>query len=321
MVNLNQTVKGGLAKMRKLKPEGLQQLRRLGGWDETVMITQFSDPQLEKTYEVFLVEDRNLQLILKRGTVEEIRVYQKLNYLEQIDSANHSLAVPRLLKNLVDESGVHWLVLSYFRGEDLRSASDETFTLVGVELAKLVNAGYLRNANLPQDKNIQMHQRLLNKIVPNSVLMQGLQIYLSNYYSSPKVFTNDDLLPINILWQPGAVSFIDWEYGRTGTYVADLGRLLAFTEFGMRSAIYSVSKNDGQQVVDSFYEGLSDAIRSQRSYCAFRRDLAFEIFYQHLLALCHLPQIEKVYLDTAESQRIFQQAEAKAKKIIICSQL
>lgn len=262
--------------MRELNRERLQQLRCMGGWDETVRITQFSDAQLEKIYEVFLVEDRDLRLILKRGTVGEIRVYQELKRLEQINPDKQSLTVPHLVKTLVDEAGAQWLVLSYFEGKDLRSAPCEIFALVGSELAKLVNAGYLGSTSLPPDNNTQTHQRLLEKLVPKSAVMQVLQIYLSNYYQLPKAFTNDDLLPINVLWHPGVVSFIDWEYGRTGTYVADLGRLLAFTEFGMTPAKYAISKSDGQQIVSSFYDGLSDTIRSQRSYSAFSRDLALE---------------------------------------------
>lgn len=277
-------------------------IRKLGGFSNEARIQQFSDNILDKTYQVFLIDEAGHRQIFKRAEANEIAAYQQLQKMTHFTDQQH-LAVPVLQRVVADATDEKWLLLSFFEGEDMRSASGRIFEVFGEALATIVNAGVAMN-DLPADPISSVFERLEQKLLPHSIAARGLAAYKKRRCQMPLTFTNDDLLPINVLWRKDEVCLIDWGYGRRGTYVADLARFLAFTGFSKEVTDgYPISEIDGRRAIAAFYQGLSSTIKSQRRSGEFWMDLKAEWLFQYLLALWHLPQIIDDELQTPLEQQ------------------
>ena len=281
----------------------LQMIRRLGGFSEQAEIKQFSDVTLNKKYDVYLIDEAGQRQIFKRAEADEINAYQQLQKMARFTD-HKKLAVPNLL-GTIESAGEAWILLSWFEGEDMRSASGKTFEVFGTALAQIVNVG-VTLGELPMDPIESVLARLEKKLVPDSIAEQGLTIYKKRRRQMPLTFTNDDLLPINVLWRQDEVCLIDWGYGRTGSYTSDLGRFLVFS-FPEAAGGYLLTPADGNRAAEAFYRELSPDLKTRCDSERFRQDLQAEILFQCLLSLWHLPQISFDRLKTPMEHHCYQQ--------------
>lgn len=273
-------------------------------------IQQFTDLRLGKIYDSYLLSCGKKKFILKRAEKREVTAYQKLQ------ETNHEFATPKV-KKVLTKGEEDWLLLSYFEGEDLQVLSPGDAEKIALALADLTNYFY---SKLPTPQASEKSSlEILEKLPSEGLLFKAYQKYCQRYFKIPQTFSNDDLLPINVLANEKEICLIDWGYGRQGSYVNDLARFCAFYRedraFFEKGQNYLDQNHSVKVVKDTYYQSLFAEIKNKINPISYERDLTLALLHQYLLCLKHLEMICPNNLTTA-NEWFYEKALEQAKIII-----
>jgi len=182
-------------------------------------IHQFHLPNYDRDYDVFLLESNNQRLIVKKTyDCDEIDVYKlfesvpnefvpKLHFVEEMDKS-------------------YWIGLSYIENikEDYTKENVEEVVKALAEFHNLymdVNINTLGSWKKRSDLDKLHGQELTDDEIR---LIKDSQEILNQ---SSKTLIHNDMIPLNIIMSDQGVKFVDWELGKCGPYILDLGRLLS----------------------------------------------------------------------------------------------
>lgn len=190
--------------------------------NDSFIIEQFYSENYDRYYDVFKLSSNNSSIILKKTIDEdEINLYKVLS--KKIDRV-----IPRIYF-IEKENDYYWIAIEYIKESKKYLDFNDANTL-------LENLAYIHTTfsnNTKQIYNIVTWKRIsrkdLNKLIDNEICKEYIEIIdmsqsvLENTY---KTIIHGDMIPLNILITKKDVKIIDWEYGKVGPYILDIGRLL-----------------------------------------------------------------------------------------------
>ncbi len=186
-------------------------------------VKQFYSEEYEREYDVFVIQSNKIKIVLKKAIDQnEINSYKLLEYYE-------NRIVPKIYFIEKEEDNI-WIAMEYI--DEKTSPLDKSS--VELLVKKLANIHSFFGNNDKGLSNIKQWEKRedgeIDKLLDNDLT----QHYINTIKKSQKIlgnsrttFTHGDLIPLNfVVSYDGDVKVIDWETGRNGPYILDLGRLL-----------------------------------------------------------------------------------------------
>ncbi len=186
-------------------------------------VRQFYSTEYDREYDVYVIQSASKKIVLKKTLDQnEINVYGVLKNITHnivpniyfIDKEHHNL----------------WIAMEYI--EEKNSNIDRS----GVKLLvkKLANIHSLYGGNTKELTNLNQWTRKkdeeLNKLADANITQKQINIIKESQEilkKSKSTLIHGDLIPLNIIVSfEEDIKIIDWETGKRGPYILDIGRLL-----------------------------------------------------------------------------------------------
>lgn len=273
------------------------------------------DPELDKTYDTYLLTFDNKKCVLKKSTKNEVASNKILS------SKKNLFSVPKLLKVYKNDK-TDWILIEYVEGNDLQILDKNSAILTGKALAQIASYFFDSKEDEIIEESISKNQ-ILSKLPINSVLYNGYCNYLNRFKEIPRTFSHDDLLPINVIAINGKVSIIDWSFGRMGVYITDVSRFYSFYSSDKDTYKNGFSFLDNGNFADeflkSYHDELNGKLKEGLSFERFKNDNELEMLNQYLMNINHLTSIEDKSISTNWESYFYTCAKNQARKIVACN--
>jgi len=198
-----------------------------------IKITQQKDKDLNKEYDVYVIETENKNYVIKKTNSNyEARINELL-------SNNKDFCVPLYLGNMQDDKENIWILMEYIRGNTINNEGLNTYCKLASELGrihrefvKIEDSNYdykfIRNSNKRiEDKFFKIEQMNIHKKYKiTDEILKKIHYIIKKMNKRPQTLIHNDMLPINVMKDGDNLKIIDWEHGAIGMYTSDIGRLL-----------------------------------------------------------------------------------------------
>jgi|LGOV01.1.fsa_nt_gb 5-methylthioribose kinase len=183
---------------------------------------QFYSNEYDREYDVFVIESGFKKIVLKKTECQyEVNSYKLLK-------SKTSNIVPTVYFVEKEEKNL-WIAMEYI--EENKITLDMKNTELLVKKLAYIHSIFGRDENdISELRKWEKRQDdECDKLVDNDITQKHIdfikksQNILSN---SKKTFIHGDMIPLNVIASHDDIKIIDWEYGQSGPYILDIGRLL-----------------------------------------------------------------------------------------------
>lgn len=262
------------------------------------LLGKYIDLGFEKEYNVYLAAG-NPRLVVKLDDGQGV-VYER--WLD----GQPDLPVPQLLGTAVVD-GHTWHAFEERGGEDLQCLRRETATAAGKSLARL-HARFWSESPATNVNGTRAEKfALVAKHFPE--LSVALTELADRAASAPSTLCENDLLPMNVLWDGHDATIIDFGHADISPYFGDPARFVAF---GKPEGGYYVQPTDAREkFLTQYFEIIRSMAGTTLDRARFDRDIALgEIAELSLVLAAYIRRTTK-FADVAsqpEFERILQLA-------------
>lgn len=257
--------------------------------DSIKKVEQYIDPDLNKSYDVYLLTSEKQKYILKRKPgIQEKLIY---HYVFK----NFELPVPKQygsVKIMEEQELVEYALREYVEGKDLRGANEYILKLSVKSLAEIHRTFLHKNIKIRSkyeasyilENYMRKNEEILSKL-PGELFKKFhrvYQIYIRRYMEAPRTLVHGDLLLINIIQGENEVKIIDWELGHIGPYMTDLPKLLGDEIDG--DDIF-ISPEYHEELICLYYNEICENKNFHVEYEQYRMDILLEMFHQRILCV------------------------------------
>ena len=240
---------------------------------------RFIDTQLDKIYDVWLLQGEKGKFILKK---DKKRKGDKTVFDTYF--AGHDFAVPKILEALEIGDDLY-VVMEYAEGEDARGCGAEDAARIGWELARIQSAyltggGHTKLSDWYFAEMVEDYWNTVKKRFPG--YEEVYAFIAGRFFEAPHTLIHDDLLPINALVNREKVYILDWETSGIVPYFLDLGRFAFVTD---QDDSFYISHDSAMAFLDAYYEEMRKNPAFTATKEEFLRDVAVSAFCQYVIFL------------------------------------
>ncbi|MBO6061578.1 MAG: aminoglycoside phosphotransferase family protein [Clostridia bacterium] len=214
------------------------------------------------------------------------------------------LPVPELLG-----VGEDCILMRFVEGDDLKVATDEGIRAAAEALVSIMNA-YPMGRGYEMGRYEQYLRRLERRagcLKDEPELARAFALFYERQKEIPLTLSNGDLLPINVLYDGGRATVIDWEFGGFMPYSLDIARFITHATESGEVTSFRQSAEQKKLFRELVYSGLIEKPARE----TFDRDLA-------LAGLNECIEILEYYFNepSAERGKVFDLYYPMAKSIV-----
>ena len=216
-------------------------------------VKQFYSEEYEREYDVFVIQSNKIKIVLKKAIDQnEINSYKLLEFYEKS-------IVPKIYF-IEKEEGNIWIAMEYI--DEKKSPLDKSS--VELLVKKLANFHSFYGINDQGLSNIKKWKKRedeeIDKLMDDDITLQYIETIKKSQkiLSNTKItFTHGDLIPLNVVVSNNDdVKLIDWETGRKGPYILDLGRLLG--DFNKTTTW--INESWEKDIIKTYYDSINQEI-------------------------------------------------------------
>lgn len=216
-------------------------------------VKQFYSEEYEREYDVFVIQSNKIKIVLKKAIDQnEINSYKLLEYYGQS-------IVPKIYFMEKEEDNT-WIAMEYV--DEKTSPLDKSS--VELLVKKLANIHSFYEKNDKRLSNIKQWEKREDEEIDKLLDDDFTQHYINTIKKSQKIlsnskttFTHGDLIPLNfVVSYDDDVKIIDWETGKNGPYILDLGRLLG----DFNKTIPWINASWENDIIKTYYDSINQEI-------------------------------------------------------------
>ncbi|MCM1989113.1 phosphotransferase [Oceanirhabdus seepicola] len=255
-------------------------LVNMGENKNIIKITQQKDEELNKEYDVYVIETDNKNYVIKKSSSNyEARIYEML-------SVNKEFGVPMYLGYMQDDEENIWMLMEYISGNTINNEGLNTYCKLARELGKIhgkflkieqsnYDYKFLRNSNKRiEDKLLKIKEMDIHiKYKITDDILKKIDAIIRRMIKRPQTLIQNDLLPINVMKDGNNIKIIDWEHGTIGIYTSDIGRLLG--DCKNDNGEQRVNKQWESDILNTYYMEISKSNHFTVTYEEFLNDYEY----------------------------------------------
>lgn len=237
----------------KQYPEILKNKKLIDLLSNSFTVKQFYSEEYERIYDVFVLQSSKIKIVLK-----QVVDLNEVNSYKLFEHYNGRIA-PKIHFIEKQDDNI-WVAMEYI--EEKTSPLDKSSIFLLVKKLAEIHSFYGNNDKRLSD--IRQWKIRVDEELDNLQDEDFPQHYINTIKKSQKIldnarttFTHGDLIPLNfVVSNDDDVKIIDWETGRNGPYILDLGRLLG--DFNKTTPwINEVWEND---IIKTYYDSLDQEV-------------------------------------------------------------